>query len=86
MEDITNCSGNMHSRCNSILNDSEKIVGATKPSESAPGTIPGDFAVEVERSIIHGSDSVENARKGKALWFPAGTVNWQSSLRSWIYE
>ncbi|GMP39510.1 hypothetical protein CsSME_00010316 [Camellia sinensis var. sinensis] len=62
------------------------IIGATNPSESAPGTIRGDFAVEIGRNVIHGSDSVESARKEIALWFPDGTVNWQSSLHSWIYE
>lgn len=38
------------------------------------------------RNVIHGSDSVESARKEIALWFPDGPVNWQSSLHPWIYE
>ncbi|KAF6158835.1 hypothetical protein GIB67_012478 [Kingdonia uniflora] len=63
-----------------------KIIGATNPSDSAPGTIRGDFAVEIGRNVIHGSDSVESAQKEIALWFPDGPVNWQSSLHSWIYE
>ncbi|KAF9625412.1 hypothetical protein IFM89_022397 [Coptis chinensis] len=37
-------------------------------------------------NVIHGSDAVESARKEIALWFPDGTVNWQSSLHPWIYE
>ncbi|KDP22482.1 hypothetical protein JCGZ_26313 [Jatropha curcas] len=69
-----------------VVATGRKIIGATKPSESAPGTIRGDFAVEVGRNVIHGSDSVENAKKEIALWFPDGTVNWQSSLHRWIYE
>nr|ADR30797.1 nucleoside diphosphate kinase 2 [Hevea brasiliensis] len=69
-----------------VVATGRKIIGATKPSESDPGTIRGDFAVEVGRNVIHGSDSVENAKKEIALWFPDGTVNWQSSLHSWIYE
>ena len=39
------------------------MLGATKPSDSAPGTIRGDFAIDVGRNICHGSDSVENAER-----------------------
>ncbi|KAF2610067.1 hypothetical protein F2Q70_00013897 [Brassica cretica] len=63
-----------------------KIIGATNPAASEPGTIRGDFAIDIGRNIIHGSDSVESANKECALWFPDGPVNWQSSLHSWIYE
>lgn len=63
-----------------------KIIGATNPAESAPGTIRGDFAITVGRNVIHGSDSVESAHKEIALWFPDGVVHWQSSLHPWIYE
>jgi nucleoside-diphosphate kinase len=45
-----------------------KIIGATNPAASEPGTIRGDYAIEVGRNIIHGSDSVENANKEIALW------------------
>ncbi|CAL5366734.1 unnamed protein product [Camellia sinensis] len=69
-----------------VVATGRKIIGATNPSESAPGTIRGEFAVEIGRNVIHGSDSVESARKEIALWFPDGTVNWQSSLHPWIYE
>lgn len=41
---------------------------------------------ELCRNVIHGSDSVESARKEIALWFPEGTVGWQTSLHPWIYE
>ncbi|KAH7659260.1 Nucleoside diphosphate kinase protein [Dioscorea alata] len=63
-----------------------KIIGATNPSDSAPGTIRGDLAIEVGRNVIHGSDSIESARKEIALWFPEGLTGWQSSLHPWIYE
>ncbi|GFH24044.1 nucleoside diphosphate kinase [Haematococcus lacustris] len=45
-----------------------KIIGATNPAASEPGTIRGDYAIEVGRNVIHGSDSVENAQKEIALW------------------
>ncbi|XAR71838.1 Nucleoside-diphosphate kinase [Bertholletia excelsa] len=69
-----------------VVATGRKIIGATNPSESAPGTIRGDFAVEIGRNVIHGSDSVESARKEIALWFPDGTVEWQSCLHPWICE
>jgi len=48
---------------------SRKLVGATKPAASVPGTIRGDFANSVEQNLIHGSDSVENAEAEIKLWF-----------------
>nr|DAD47275.1 TPA_asm: hypothetical protein HUJ06_017212 [Nelumbo nucifera] len=51
-----------------------KIIGATNPSDSPPGTIRGDYAIEIGRNVIHGSDSIESAKKEIALWFPDGTV------------
>ena len=48
---------------------SRKIIGATKPSDSQPGTIRGDFANSVAENLIHGSDSVENAQTEISLWF-----------------
>jgi nucleoside-diphosphate kinase len=47
-------------------------VGATNPAASEPGTIRGDFCIEVGRNVIHGSDAVESAQKEIALWFPEG--------------
>ena len=63
-----------------------RLLGATKPSDSAPGTIRGDFAIDVGRNIIHGSDSVENARKEIDLWFPEGVSAWESASAAWVYE
>lgn len=62
------------------------MLGATKPSDSAPGTIRGDFALDVGRNICHGSDSVENAEREIALWFPEGVNQWESHSNSWVYE
>ncbi|CAK9149408.1 unnamed protein product [Ilex paraguariensis] len=69
-----------------VVTTGRKIIGATNPAESAPGTIRGDYAIDIGRNVIHGSDSVENAKKEIALWFPDGVTEWQSSLHSWIYE
>ncbi|CAL9038412.1 nucleoside diphosphate kinase 1-like [Musa acuminata AAA Group] len=63
-----------------------KIIGATNPSDASPGTIRGDYAIVMGRNVIHGSDSIESARKEIALWFPEGIAQWQSNLHPWIYE
>jgi len=63
------------------------MLGATNPLESAPGTIRGDFCIEVGRNICHGSDSVENANKELALWFEEDELlDWESHSNDWIYE
>ncbi|GLA72922.1 nucleoside diphosphate kinase [Aspergillus tubingensis] len=63
------------------------ILGATNPLASAPGTIRGDYAIDVGRNVCHGSDSVENAKKEIALWFsPNELQQWKHSQFDWIYE
>lgn len=62
------------------------MLGATKPADSAPGTIRGDYAIDVGRNICHGSDAVESAEKEIALWFPEGVCDYSSHSEGWIYE
>jgi nucleoside-diphosphate kinase len=47
-----------------------QIIGATNPLEAAPGSIRGDFALEVTFNLVHGSDSDESADREIQLWFP----------------
>ena len=64
-----------------------KMLGATRPFDSEPGTIRGDFCIDVGRNIIHGSDAVESANKEIALWFKEEElVKWESHSEKWIYE
>jgi nucleoside-diphosphate kinase len=63
-----------------------QLLGATKPSDSAPGTIRFDFAVDVGRNLCHGSDSPASAQAEIKLWFPEGVNSWKSPVASWIYE
>jgi len=63
-----------------------KMLGATKPSDSEPGTIRGDLCIDVGRNICHGSDSVESAEAEIALWFPEGVNSWASHSAPWVYE
>jgi len=68
------------------VTEGRKMLGATKPSESAPGTIRGDYCLEVGRNICHGSDSVESAEKEIAMWFPEGLTQWNSHSYGWVFE
>merc|ERR1712153_37531 len=63
-----------------------KMLGATKPADSEPGTIRGDLCIDVGRNICHGSDAVESAENEIALWFPEGTCDWTSCEQAWLYE
>ncbi len=70
-----------------VVATGRKMLGATKPFDSAPGTIRGDFCIDVGRNIIHGSDSVESANHEIGLWFAPGELtNWESHSHSQIYE
>jgi len=46
-----------------------RLMGDTDPLKAAPGTIRGDFGMEVQENLIHGSDSVENAQKEISHFF-----------------
>jgi len=46
-----------------------KLMGATNPADAAPGTIRGDFALDISANVIHGSDSPESAAREIALFF-----------------
>merc|ERR1712029_1136407 len=62
------------------------MLGATTPLASAPGTIRGDYAIQVGRNICHGSDAVESAKHEIGLWFPEGLSQYKLSTEEWIYE
>ena len=64
-----------------------QTIGATKPEAAAPGTIRGDFAVEIGRNLVHGSDSPESGARELALWFTADElVSGETTLARWIWE
>jgi len=64
-----------------------KMMGATNPKEAAPGTIRGDFGLDIGRNVIHGADSVESARREMAIYFtPEEILQYEKSVESWIYE
>lgn len=62
-------------------------IGSTRPNEAAPGSIRGDFAIEVGRNLVHGSDSPENGQIEVANFFDESElVSWSRSNDSWIFE
>lgn len=62
-------------------------VGATNPAEAMPGTIRGDWALEIGRNLVHASDAADTARAEVALWFGIDElVPWQRSADPWVFE
>lgn len=69
-----------------VVKTGRKIIGATNPLASEPGSLRGDFCIEVGRNVIHGSDAVESAQHEIGLWFPEGVCEYEHALQKWIYE
>lgn len=70
-----------------VVASARKMIGATKPLESEPGTIRGDFGIDVGRNIIHGSDAVKTAEREIKLWFKEEElVGWDPTVTPWLYE
>jgi nucleoside-diphosphate kinase len=64
-----------------------QTMGATRPTEAAPGSVRHDFGLEVGRNLTHASDSVENSQAEVALWFSdQELVSWGRALDPWIFE
>jgi nucleoside-diphosphate kinase len=62
-------------------------MGATNAAEAIPGTIRGDFALEIGYNIIHGSDGLETAQQEISLFFkPAELVSYELALEEWVHE
>lgn len=69
-----------------VVAGGRRLLGATRPADSLPGTIRADFAVDVGRNLIHASDSRDAAEKELAAWFPDGLVEWTAATSKWVYE
>ena len=70
-----------------VVKTGRKMLGATNPLNSEPGTIRGDYCIESGRNIIHGSDSVESAEREIKLWFKPEEINeYKRDTDKWIYE
>jgi len=49
---------------------SRQVIGSTNPLEATTGSIRGDYALEVQTNLVHGSDSAESATREIGLFFP----------------
>lgn len=64
-----------------------KLVGATNPSEAEPGTIRGDFGLDLGRNVVHASDSVMSADREIRLFFREEEIlDYERESDVWIYE
>jgi nucleoside-diphosphate kinase len=72
---------------NNAIAAARATIGATKPADAAPGSIRGDFGMEIGRNLVHGSDSVENGVNEVNLFFsPEELVGWTRATEAWIVE
>lgn len=64
-----------------------KTVGSTKPNEADPGTIRGDFGIEIGRNLIHASDSLASAEREANLFFePSELQTYERGIDKWVFE
>ena len=70
-----------------VVKTGRVMLGETNPAASLPGTIRGDYCIQVGRNICHGSDAPETAAKEIALWFKdEELVSWTDHSEKWVYE
>ncbi len=63
------------------------MVGATDPLKAAPGTIRGDYGLDIGRNLIHASDAEDTAQFEMELWFGSeGIITWKRDVDRWILE
>ena len=70
-----------------VIETVRKMMGKTNPQDADPGTIRGDFAQDISRNIVHGSDSKENAEYEINLWFkPEEIFEYEKIGEKWLSE
>jgi len=70
-----------------VVAGARKLIGATNPITAEPGTIRGDFGLNIGRNLIHGSDAVETARTEIDLWFKEEELaDWEPTIAPWLHE
>jgi nucleoside-diphosphate kinase len=69
------------------INAIRQTMGATRPTDAAPGSIRHDFALEIGRNLTHASDTIENGVKEVGLWFtPDELITWDRAIDQWVFE
>ena len=70
-----------------VVENGRRMLGATAPENSDPGSIRGDFCQVVGRNVVHGSDSVESAEREIKLWFKGDEIcEYTQNICPWIHE
>lgn len=69
------------------ISEVRKMNGATNPTKAQPGTIRGDYGLDMGRNVIHGSDSPESAAREIALHFDESELSIYTRIdEAWLYE
>ncbi|MBV8246387.1 MAG: nucleoside-diphosphate kinase [Candidatus Eremiobacteraeota bacterium] len=70
-----------------VVEGVRQMMGATNPLQAAPGTIRADFAQQIGRNLVHGSDSADSARRELDIFFEAKEfVSRKHDLNRWLVE
>jgi nucleoside-diphosphate kinase len=69
-----------------VIKQGRQMLGETQPLASKPGSIRGDYSIDLGRNICHGSDSAEGAEHELKMWFPEGVNDWNKNVDVWVYE
>lgn len=68
-----------------VIATARKMMGATNPAESQPGTIRGDFGVKLSMNVIHGSDAPESAVREIGIFFKEEELNsYEKTIGTWV--
>jgi nucleoside-diphosphate kinase len=68
-----------------VIASARQMMGKTNPADALPGTIRGDYGVNVAMNIVHGSDSPESAEREIALWFKEEElIRYEKTINRWI--
>lgn len=69
-----------------VINIVRKLAGATSPEAAIPGTVRGDYSLDVEYNLIHASDSKESAEREISLFFrEEEIINYELITAKWVY-
>ncbi|GGH78981.1 nucleoside-diphosphate kinase [Pullulanibacillus pueri] len=68
-----------------VIATARKMMGSTNPADAAPGTIRGDYGVQMSQNIIHGSDSPESAKREINLFFSQDeALTYEKAVERWV--
>jgi len=69
------------------VNSIRKMMGKTNPMDADLGTIRGDFGIDIGRNVVHGSDSLNSAKREISIFFSEDEIlGWDCDIHKWIYE